>query len=78
MTTTQTAKQFLALDPTTLPSATLDPDADGADAWTVVRLLARGESPRGATLARSLRLRADADGWRDGIVIDLRDAAVRS
>lgn len=68
------ARQFLALDPSTLPSARSASDAgdDHCDAWLCLRRLAKGMRLDGRQgFADALRLRADADGWRDGVVIEL-------
>lgn len=68
--TTQTIINFLALPATATPSASyVDDEANSyADAWQTLRNAANGDTSE--WIDGPIRIRADRDGWRDGVVVE--------
>ena len=68
--TTQTIINFLVLPSTAMPSATyVDDEANGyADAWQTLRNAADGDTSE--WIDGPIRIRADRDGWRDGVIVE--------
>ena len=68
--TTQTIINFLALPSTAIPSASyIDDDANSyADAWQTLRNAATGDTSE--WIDGPIRLRADRDDWRDGVIVE--------
>lgn len=76
MTTTQTidtVRAFLAVPLTALPGAAWIGDAGAGDAWVALRALVGEDTDAldliAATTGDTIRLRAKANGWREGVTI---------
>lgn len=64
-------QEFLGLPPEALHGADFT-DAGGSwahSAWDVLRQIARTGETAASACGSSIRVRADRDGWRDGIII---------
>lgn len=74
-----TARQFLAVPDATLPDAAwmdLDDAHQPGSAWRVLRALAVGDEYHVAgACGCTLRLHADAEGWREGVIIAIPAAS---
>lgn len=66
-----TAIAFLALRDGFPRAESPDPDDTATDCWNGVRAIARGEWP--SLVGEWLRVTADTDGWRDGVVFTVPD-----
>lgn len=73
MMTAEIIRDFLALPKTAMPAASwVDSMGEDGSAWSHLRDYVRpAESQRINHLGETVHLRADRDGWRDGIVVTL-------